>query len=84
MEYLPKLTIISDLLNIGPLKLMHFKDMHLLLTILQLYRSTKFTELYNSIGLYRYMVRILWDVKPSGSYISKSIYPIAKKLTGVT
>ena len=87
MEYLPKLTIISMLLNIGLLELMHFYDMHLLLTIftvLQMYRGTRLTELYNDIGLYRHMVGILWDVKTLRSYISKTIHPIAMKLTGVT
>ena len=30
------------------------------------------------------MVGILWDVKTLGSYISKTIHPIAMKFTGVT
>ena len=46
--------------------------------------GTRFTELYSGIGLYRYMVGVLWDVKTSGSYISKTIYPIAMKFTGVS
>ena len=42
MEYLLKLAIISMLLNIGPLKLMHFNDLHLLLTsftAIQIYKG---------------------------------------------
>ena len=70
------------LLNIGPLKVMHFSDMHLLFT------PYSFTEVQvaqgftNLQGLYRYMVGILWDVITFGSYISKTIYPISMKLTG--
>ena len=75
MEYLPKLTIISVLLNFGLLKLMHFNDVHLLLTIFTAYRYT---------CLYRCMDGILWDVEILGSYISKTIHPIAMKLTGTT
>ena len=30
------------------------------------------------------MVGILWDVKTLGSYISKTIYPIAMKFTEIT
>ena len=68
MEYLLKLTVISALLCIGLLKVMHFNDLHLLLT--------SFTELYRYTCLYRYMDGILWDVITLGSYISKTIHPI--------
>ena len=75
MEYLPKLTVISVLLNIGLVKVMHFSDMHLLFTC--------FTELDRYTCLYRYIVGILWDVITLGSYISKTIHPIFMKFTGV-
>ena len=87
MEYLPQLTIISMLLDIGLLKLMHFNDLHLFVdnfhrfTPLQLYKGTSFT-VDSFTCLYRYMVGILWDVKISGSYISKTIHLIAMRFTG--
>ena len=52
MEYLLKLIIISVLLNLSVLKLMHFKDMHLLLTIftaLQIYTVHRAIQQYRSI-----------------------------------
>ena len=83
MEYLPKLTIISELSNIGPLKLMHFNDLHLLFTPYS-FTEVQVSQFYSFTYLYRYVVGILWDVKTLGSYISKTIHPIAMKFTGVT
>ena len=83
MEYLPKLTIISALLNIGPLKLLHFNDMHLLFTSYS-FTGVQVSQFYIFTYLYRYMVEILWEVKTLGSYISKIIHPIAMKFTRVT
>ena len=75
MDYLPELTIISALLNIGPLKLMHFNDLCLLFT--------NFSELYRSTYIYTYIDGVLWDVITLGSSIFKTIHPIFMKLTGI-
>ena len=52
MEYLPKLAIISVLLNISLLKLMHFNDLHLLFTPYSFTRGTSFTVLHVYIGIW--------------------------------
>ena len=53
MEYLPKLTIISVLLNIGLLKLMHFNDMHLLpYNFTEVQVSQSFAGLHVYIGIW--------------------------------
>ena len=79
MEYLSKLTTISMLLNIGLLKLMHFNDVHLLFTPYS-FTGVQVSQFYRYICLYRYMGRILWDVRTLGSYISKTIYLILLNL----
>ena len=67
----------------GLLKLIHFNDLHLLFTPYS-FTGVQVSQFYRYTCLYRYMVGILWDVKTLGSYISKTIYPIAMKPTGVT
>ena len=47
MEYSPKLTVISVLLNIDLLKVMHFNDLCLLFTgFTELYRSTVYIGIW--------------------------------------
>ena len=54
MKYLPKLTVIIALLNIGLVKLMHFNDLHLMFTpcsFTEVQVSQSFTGVHVCIGI---------------------------------